>query len=425
MTFYMCTILLTELLMIAMTIHVLTYTGFDRTQRMWFMLTFLAIMICAGAEFSVHCGIYIPAFRPLLTVLTVIQFSLAPMLAVLFSGALGLHRLARKATWGLVATAAAELVCAPFGLVFTFNESGYVRGPYFVIYEVFYVVGILYLAVSLLFVGKRFRHRDKPTILMIVVVLLAGILPMTVYKLNVTYIAIGISACLSYIYYNDLIQQDTREALVENQKKISDMQSHIISGLSSLIENRDMETGEHVARTSKYVKLLAENAAKDGVYADRIDEAFVASLYALAPMHDVGKIVVSDRILKKPGRLTSGEFEEMKRHAAAGGDVVRQILEGITDEDYIAFAADIATYHHERWDGAGYPAGLKGEEIPLSARIMAIADVFDALISERCYKKAMPVEEAFEIIRAESGTHFDPQLAEVFLRHKEDFLAAD
>ena len=120
--------------------------------------------------------------------------------------------------------------------------------------------------------------------------------------------------------------------------------------------------------------------------------------------------------------VTFEEFEQMKKHASSGGKIVRQILSGITDEEYIEFAADIATYHHEKWNGTGYPEHLSKENIPLSARIMAIADVFDALISERCYKKAMPPEKAFGIIKEESGSHFDPKLVDVFLAHKEDFL---
>ena len=152
-----------------------------------------------------------------------------------------------------------------------------------------------------------------------------------------------------------------------------------------------------------------------------IDDHFIELLYTLAPMHDVGKIVVSDRILCKPGKLTPEEFEDMKRHASEGGTIVRRVLSGITDEEYVTFAADIATYHHEKWNGKGYSKGLKGEEIPLSARIMAIADVFDALISKRCYKDAMSFEEAIAIIEEEAGEHFDPNLVAVFLRHKEEY----
>ncbi len=422
MTIYICGIMLTGLLMIAMAMHVLTYSGFNRIQKKWFTITFLSIMICAGSELAVHCGYYKPSFAGLLTVITVIQFSIAPMLAVLFSGALGLHRQARKASWFFFFSLLVEVVCAPSGLIFYFNEDGYFRGEYFFIYEILYTVGLVYLAISLVIVGRKFNHRDILTIIMVVVVLLGGIIPMTLYKINITYVSVGISACLCYIYYNDLIQQDTKLELVSNQNKLSDMQTHIISGLSSLIENRDTETGEHVARTARYVKTLAEDAVMDGVYADVIDTHFIELLYSLAPLHDVGKIVVSDQILKKPGRLTPEEFEQMKRHASAGGTVIGQILEGITDEEYIAFATDIAVHHHEKWDGSGYPSGLSGEEIPLSARIMAIADVFDALISERCYKKPMPLEEALRIIQEGAGAHFDPKLVEVFLRHREDFL---
>ena len=218
------------------------------------------------------------------------------------------------------------------------------------------------------------------------------------------------------------MQQDTQSEFANNQKKMRDMQEHIISGLANLIENRDTETGEHITRTSSYVKTLAECARKDGVYTDIITDHYIDLLYTMAPLHDIGKIVVSDQLLKKPGPLTEQEFEQMKRHAAMGGAVVREVLNGITDEEYLSFASDIATYHHERWDGSGYPNGLKGEEIPLSARIMAIADVYDALISERCYKKAMSQDEALEIMKEKSGTHFDPKLAEVFLNHIDEFV---
>lgn len=421
MTIYVYSVILTGLLMIAMTIHVLTYSEFNNVQKTWFTMTFVAIIICSGAELAVHCGYYDPRFSGFLTVLTVIQFSVAPMLAVLFSGALGLHEQARKAMRFFFLNLLIETACVPFGLIFYFDSTGYTRGEYFIIYEILYVIGVLYLIFSLVRVGRNFRHRDSVTIIMIAVVLLGGIIPMTISKVNIAYVAIGMSACLCYIYYNDLTQQDTQEALVKNQERVSDMQNHIISGLSSLIENRDTETGEHVARTSRYVRIIAERAMEEGIYADRIDGDFIERLYTLAPLHDVGKIVVSDRILKKPGRLTPEEFEEMKKHAEAGGRVVKQILFGIADESYISFASDIATYHHERWDGSGYPDGIAGENIPLSARIMAIADVYDALVSERCYKKPMKPEEACGIILAESGTHFDPKLVDVFIKYREEF----
>jgi HD-GYP domain-containing protein (c-di-GMP phosphodiesterase class II) len=421
MTFYTSIILLTELLMIAMTIHVLHYSGFTKVQKTWYLLTFIDVMLCAAAECAAHSGWVDPKHTAFLTVLTVIQFSCAPLLGILFTGSLGLHHQKKIAVGFFVLNLLIETALAPFGLVFRYTPEGYFRGDLFIVYEAFYFLSLIYLIVGMCIVGKRFRHRDFGTIAMIVVVIVAGIVPMTVWRLNVTYVAIAIAASLCYIYYNDLVQQDIKQDLVENQKKISSMQEHIISGMANLIEHRDLETGEHVSRTSDYVRRLAENARKEGVYADAIDDRFISLLCTLAPMHDIGKIIVSDRILRKPGKLDTAEFEEMKKHAAVGGTVVREALNGVTDEEYLSFASDIATYHHERWDGTGYPKGLKGEEIPLSARIMAIADVYEALISVRCYKNAIPPDEAFAIIREESGSHFDPNLAEVFLNHRDEF----
>ena len=421
MTFYANLIILTELMMLAMTLHVIHYSGFTKVQKVWYLMTFGSIMVCSGAEFAVHCGRYDPKFAVPLTILTVLQFSLAPLLGVLFTGALGQHTEAKYASLFFAIHLLIEIVAAPFGLIFSFDETGYSRGSGFLIYEAFYIVSLVYLIVEMVIVGKKFRKRDLWTISMVLVILVAGIIPMTFFQLNVTYIAIAIGASLCYIYYNDLVQQDIQAELVANEKKISGMQVHIISGLANLIENRDMETGGHISRTSAYVKTLAEDARAEGVYADQLTDQFIFLLYTLAPMHDIGKIIISDRILKKPGRLTPEEFEQMKKHASVGGTVVREVLDGITDDEYLPFAADIATYHHERWDGTGYPERLAGETIPLSARIMAIADVFDALVSERCYKSAMTADEAFRIIEEEAGSHFDPNLVAVFLRHRDKY----
>ena len=142
-------------------------------------------------------------------------------------------------------------------------------------------------------------------------------------------------------------------------------------------------------------------------------------------MHDIGKIVVPDAILKKPGRLTEEEFEQMKRHASEGGRIVHEILDDYEDPEYIQITADIAKHHHEKWNGTGYPDKLKGEEIPLCARIMAIADVFDALVSPRIYKSPMSYEEAFNIIKEGSSIHFDPVIAEEFLNIKEKASAVN
>ncbi len=418
---YTAITILVCILMVAMAIHVLMHSSFNKQQRAWFAVTFFAIMFCTLAEFAVHCGYYDHIFDIPLTILTVIQFSLSPCLAMLFAGALGLRYQGKIAIAFFALNLTMEIICVFSGAIFHFEPEGYIRGDLFLLYEISYIASLVYLIVSLILVGNKFRHRDSVTIIMILVILVAGIVPMTFFKIHIAYGAIGVASAVSYIYYNDLVQEDIRSELVENQKKISEMQEHTISGLASLIESRDTETGSHVARTSALVKMIAEDAVREGTYLEELTPEFIDRLHTLAPMHDVGKIVVSDQILKKPGRLTKEEFEAMKAHAAQGGRVVREILSGITDEDYLNFAADIATYHHERWDGKGYPEKLAGEDIPLSARIMAIADVYDALISKRCYKEPMSFDEAIKTMEEETGTHFDPKLMEAFLKNKENY----
>ena len=215
-------------------------------------------------------------------------------------------------------------------------------------------------------------------------------------------------------------------AEIEQSKlQVIKMQNHTIESLSNLVENRDEDTGEHVRRTRAYVELLAVQMMKNGHYPDILTPRYVRFLKRAAPMHDIGKIVVPDAILKKPGRLTPAEFEQMKRHASEGGRIVHEILDGYEDPEYIQITANIAMHHHEKWDGSGYPDGLKGEQIPLCARIMAIADVFDALVSPRIYKSPMSYEEAYEIIQEGIGIHFDPIIAKEFLNIKEKTAAVN
>lgn len=143
-------------------------------------------------------------------------------------------------------------------------------------------------------------------------------------------------------------------------------------------------------------------------------------LVKAAPLHDIGKIAVSDTILQKPGKLTAEEFEAMKEHTTAGGRIVAEVLKGIEEKGYIDIASQVAACHHEKWDGSGYPNGLQGKEIPIGARIMAVADVFDALVSKRCYKEPMSVDRAFDVIRESGGSHFDPELAGIFCKIKNE-----
>jgi hypothetical protein len=417
MSFYSWLITLSELLMFAMTLHVIHYSGFTKEQKTWFSLTFISVMVCAFAEYVVHSGHVPIKSEVVLTAITIMQFTLAPMLGVLFVGALGLHRQVSMAVLLFLVSLLVEVIAVSSNAIFYFDAEGYHRGRMFILYEGLYVFSLLYLIGGMVVVGRRFKHRDSMTLIMIPVILAAGLIPMTVYQLNVTYFAVSISGCLCYIYYNDLVQEDIKSDLLQSQDRLVRMQTDIISGLANIIESRDMETGEHINRTSALARAIAECAREDGVYADELDDHFISLLYTLAPMHDVGKILVPDNILKKPGKLTASEFEQIKRHASEGGHIVKDVLSDIANAEYVKFASDIAVCHHERWDGTGYPNRLKGEEIPLSARIMAIADVYDALVSERCYKKAMSKEEAIKVIQDEAGTHFDPKLAEVFLKH--------
>lgn len=215
----------------------------------------------------------------------------------------------------------------------------------------------------------------------------------------------------------------SREVL-QKDRKVFELQTHTVNSLANLVESRDSETGEHIQRTSYYVEMIAREAFNKGIYPDEITESFIEKLTRAAPMHDIGKIVITDTILKKPARLDDNEYENIKRHTVEGAKIINEIIRVSDDPDYSRISQEVALSHHERWDGRGYPNQLKGQDIPVSARIMSIADVFDALVSQRCYKKQIPIKEAFDIISHESGKHFDPVLVEVFLGLKDIIIAS-
>ncbi len=199
--------------------------------------------------------------------------------------------------------------------------------------------------------------------------------------------------------------------------RITDIQEKVIMGMANLIESRDGSTGMHVKNTQLYVKLITQELIKRGMFQGQINEEYAENLYKAAPLHDVGKIKIPDSILQKPARLTAEEFDLMKKHTSFSKDIIQNIIGDVEEEEYVKLVTNIAMYHHERWDGTGYPEGLRGEEIPLEARIMAVADVFDALYQERCYKKPIrPIEKVLEIIKDGAGTQFDPRIAEVFVQ---------
>ncbi len=209
---------------------------------------------------------------------------------------------------------------------------------------------------------------------------------------------------------------------LQHVEDISEMQDALIRVLADMVESRDHNTGDHVMKTAEYVKIILDEMRKEGIYSDELTDEFVRNVYLSTPLHDIGKISISDMILNKPGRLSPEEFEIMKTHARAGADIIQRVIETIpgTDKRYLREAKNLALYHHEKWNGEGYPTGLRGEEIPLSARIMAVADVFDALVSERSYKKPFSYEKAIQIITESSGSHFDPKIAGAFLNAQDE-----
>ena len=207
------------------------------------------------------------------------------------------------------------------------------------------------------------------------------------------------------------------ERLEAAAARITRMQDEIIINFAEMVEARDTSTGDHIKKTAFYVEAIAEELQKEGKFSDILTDTYKDKLKRSAPLHDIGKIAVSDLILNKPGKLTDEEFAIMKSHTTQGMKILSKIeanANNTMDDNYLKESIEMAHYHHEKWDGSGYPTGIKGEEIPLSARIMAVADVFDALVAERVYKKPFTYEKAMAIITEGSGKHFDPVVVEAF-----------
>ena len=213
------------------------------------------------------------------------------------------------------------------------------------------------------------------------------------------------------------------ERLVENKTAaLEATQDVTVFALAKLADSRDSETGAHLERMRLYTQILAKQLGQDGPYTDQIDELFLEDLYRASPLHDIGKVGIPDSILLKPARLTRQEFERMKEHTVVGAETLEEASRHLGGASFLKMAADIARHHHERFDGTGYPSGLRGKDIPFSARIVALADVYDAMTSERVYKTAMEPLIARELILAESGKHFDPAIVDGFAACFDQFL---
>lgn len=247
------------------------------------------------------------------------------------------------------------------------------------------------------------------------------------YQLDIRYISYGRKKNVGYLlefvdrtiekkYYNTIEAYNTRleKEVAEKTADILHIKDMMVLGMADMVESRDNNTGGHIKRTSAVIKVFSRQL--EG-YSEKfhVNKAFLQQVEKAAPMHDLGKIAIADAVLRKPGKYTEEEYAEMKRHTVEGAKIVENILQGVEEDDFVQLATNIAHYHHEKWNGQGYPCGLAKTDIPIEARIMALADVFDALVSKRCYKDAFSYDRAFSIIEESLGEHFDPELGKVFL----------
>lgn len=279
-------------------------------------------------------------------------------------------------------------------------------------YTCFIMVGI-YLLLSIVFLVSGFRNIKSEKRIGIVtyvsVVMLFSIVQMIFPEMLITSAAVTTMVLGVYLNFED-------SAL----KELADYYRETVVSFATLVENRDKSTGGHIVRTAKYVGLITDELKRKGCFKALLTKDYVDNLINAAPMHDIGKISIPDSVLQKPGKLTDEEYAIMKTHSAVGGNIIKETFSNFGNAEYCKMAFEVARYHHEKWNGRGYPDNLKGEEIPVCARIMAVADVFDAVSAKRCYRDAMPLDKCFEIIRSGIGEDFDPVIAQAFLDIREE-----
>ena len=219
----------------------------------------------------------------------------------------------------------------------------------------------------------------------------------------------------SHVQHTINHRKRAEQALLESYRKLQHARAATILGLAKLAEYRDEGTGTHLERIREYARLLAEEMARISRYREDIDQRYIEDIYQSAILHDIGKVGIPDAVLLKPGELTGDEFEVIKCHTLFGGDAITAIQAQIEGRSFLNIGREIAYSHHEKWDGSGYPRGLRGQEIPLAARIVAVADVYDALTTRRFYKEAFSHQKARQIILNLRGNHFDPDVVDAFL----------
>ena len=225
----------------------------------------------------------------------------------------------------------------------------------------------------------------------------------------------------SHVQYTINERKKADQALVDSYRKLQNARMATILGLAKLAEYRDEGTGTHLERIREYAQIIAEELAKSPKYQNVITPEYIDNIYQSSILHDIGKVGIPDTVLLKPDKLTDEEFDVIKRHTLLGGDAIKAIEHQIGGESFLQMGKEIAYNHHEKWDGSGYPKGLKNEDIPLSARIVALADVYDALTTERLYKCAFSHEKSRQIILDLKTTHFDPEIVDTFMQLEDEF----
>ena len=316
----------------------------------------------------------------------------------------------------LLLTHAAVVIAGSFSDVFFYINSAnyYQRGSYYLLVNVLPLLMMVIDMALLVRYGRRITRRVR---IAFWTYMILPLIAMLVQSLSYGIQYIAFASVVGSVFMYAVIVKEQMEQYEKQNLALSRWQSGLIMVLADLVESRDQCTGDHIRKTAEYTRIIMEQMRKDGYYKDQLTDAFMEDVIRSAPLHDIGKIHVPDAILNKPDKLTPEEFEKIKEHTTAGRDIIGKALDMVAEQTsgYLHEAQDLAYCHHEKWDGSGYPQGLAGEDIPLSARIMAVADVFDALVSKRSYKDEFPFDKAMDIICEGIGTHFDPKVAEAFV----------
>lgn len=317
----------------------------------------------------------------------------------------------KKLLWYLPAAVFAVLTVATMPLIrYDIGEySNYSMGM--PVYACYASVALYIVFTIAVFLRKSaYIEKRKKTSFVMTAFTVVAIWSLQLFVHESLFMALGIVLMITSIYL-----------LMENPsvKESQEYHKEMIMGFATLVENKDNNTGGHIKRTSMYAEIIAKELRKDMHYHYIITKDFMKNLVMAAPMHDIGKIGIPDVILQKPGKLTDEEFTVMKTHPVIGAQIINDTFGHLMEDDYQQMAYEVAYYHHEKWNGRGYPDGIKENDIPLCARIMAVADVFDAVSAKRCYRDALPLETCFKIIRDGRGKDFDPDIVDAFFRCRE------